>query len=133
MTRLSTATLATVAPEVARPAYERAALKPGIVHLLADDGDAADQRLPSRKDIGRLQKERESILKGRRLHFRIDRGQTEPIGGDGTRGDVSELDEDLRREVQNLTLPVKLEHGMSSDSVLCVGYVCQPRQDGGIE
>ncbi|MFO1328173.1 MAG: mannitol dehydrogenase family protein [Rubrivivax sp.] len=33
MTRLSTATLATVAPEVARPAYERAALKPGIVHL----------------------------------------------------------------------------------------------------
>ena len=33
MTRLSNATLGQLSPAVRRPAYDRTALKPGIVHL----------------------------------------------------------------------------------------------------
>jgi hypothetical protein len=100
-----------------------------VVHLFADDGQRPDYRLPQWKDVGRLRQQRKCRFKACGLRFGVRWRKPQTIERDRPRGDISELDQVLRRHVQHLAVTVQFEHGVSSDRVEHVSGIRQTSQN----
>lgn len=101
--------------------------------MLANDSQRADQGFPCRVDVRRFRQQRESCFKGRRLSLRVHGRKSQAVDRHGAGSDITEFDENLRRDVEHLTAPVQFQHGPSSNSMLRIRRIREASEDAGVD
>jgi hypothetical protein len=104
----------------------------GVVNLLADHTQCTGERLPRRVNVRCFHQQGELGLERPCVHLGVRDRQTGAISGLRSSCHITELDENLWRDVQELAAAVQFHHGPRGNGVLYVGRVRQPHQDACI-